>query len=136
MRRSSVHHPRVVLVAPEIILAIVSPLSSLTSIRIGFGLELSIAKPVRSEVLKRNRIAGDSSGSCFHCFKNSSRHASDKRFHRSRSRCISRHQRNIITTKINDGHVVINRYISFSRRYLSYSKVISILESSLKFSTI
>lgn len=57
MRRSSVHHPRVVLVAPEIILAIVSPLSSLTSIRIGFGLELSIAKPVRSEVLKRNRIA-------------------------------------------------------------------------------
>lgn len=57
MRRSSVHHPWLVLVAPEIILAIVSPLSSLTSIRIGFGLELSIAKPVRSEVLKRNRIA-------------------------------------------------------------------------------
>jgi len=47
MRRSSVHHSRMVLVAPEIILAIVSPLSSLTSIRIGF---------VRSEVLKRNRI--------------------------------------------------------------------------------
>lgn len=46
-----------VLVAPEIIHAIVSPLSSLTSIRIGFGLELSIAEPVRSEVLKRNRIA-------------------------------------------------------------------------------
>lgn len=45
-----------------------------TSIRIGFGLELSIAKPVRSEVLKRNRItvSRDSFEFCFHCFKNSS----------------------------------------------------------------
>lgn len=45
-----------VLVAPEIILAIVSPLLSFTSIRIGFGLELSIVEPNGSEVLKRNPI--------------------------------------------------------------------------------
>lgn len=45
-----------VLVAPKIILAIVSPFLSLTSIRIGFGLELSIAEPVVSEVLKWNPI--------------------------------------------------------------------------------
>lgn len=42
--------------APKIILAIVTPLLSLTSIRIGFGLELSIAEPVVSEVLKWNPI--------------------------------------------------------------------------------
>lgn len=42
--------------APKIILAIVSPLLSLASIRIGFGLEFSIAEPVVSEVLKWNPI--------------------------------------------------------------------------------
>lgn len=42
--------------APKIILAIVTPLLSLTSIRIGFGLELCIAEPVVSEVLKWNPI--------------------------------------------------------------------------------
>lgn len=42
--------------APKIILAIVTPLLSLTSIRIGLGLELSIAEPVVSEVLKWNPI--------------------------------------------------------------------------------
>lgn len=42
--------------APKIIPAIVSLLLSLTSIRIAFGLELSIAEPTASEVLKRNPI--------------------------------------------------------------------------------
>ena len=42
--------------APKIIPLIVSPLLSSTSIRIGFGLELSIVGPIGSEVLKRDRV--------------------------------------------------------------------------------